>query len=345
MKLRKPLDAFNLAFLDVMACGLGAVLLILIVVKFNASSIDPTDEIKRLQEELAASESEQANIKKSIAELNDKIALESSLIEATEKHNEILQIEQTALNKAISNKKAVIANRENAIAAAAPKQAADPIDLSGSGEENYILGLKVEGRQIAILLDSSASMTEESLEKAMMLKFGSENERQSGAKWYRATRVAKWLLARTPKDSKVTLITYNESAKTLVRDVNTVTAKKSSIKRLAEAVNKVVPENGTNLYKALTLLNQVMPQVSDIYVITDGLPTMGASNCASGGLVSGECRVRIFRETVKAVTPSKAKVNVILLPLEGDPDAPNEYWIWAHNNYGGTLLTPARTWP
>ena len=35
-KVRKATDGFNLAFLDVMACGLGAVILIFILVDFNA---------------------------------------------------------------------------------------------------------------------------------------------------------------------------------------------------------------------------------------------------------------------------------------------------------------------
>ena len=39
----------------------------------------------------------------------------------------------------------------------------DIIKIENKGEENYILGLKVEGRKIIILLDASASMTNEKL--------------------------------------------------------------------------------------------------------------------------------------------------------------------------------------
>ena len=43
-KVRKAEDGFNLAFLDVMACGLGAVILIFILVDFKAFTPDPTEE-------------------------------------------------------------------------------------------------------------------------------------------------------------------------------------------------------------------------------------------------------------------------------------------------------------
>ncbi|MEC9126112.1 MAG: VWA domain-containing protein, partial [Pseudomonadota bacterium] len=77
-KVRKAEDGFNLAFLDVMACGLGAVILIFILVDFKAFTPTPTEEKEKLELELAAAEQEQQKLKKSIDELNDKIALESA---------------------------------------------------------------------------------------------------------------------------------------------------------------------------------------------------------------------------------------------------------------------------
>ena len=58
-KVRKAEDGFNLAFLDVMACGLGAVILIFILVDFKAFTPTPTEEKEKLEQELAAAEQEQ----------------------------------------------------------------------------------------------------------------------------------------------------------------------------------------------------------------------------------------------------------------------------------------------
>ena len=66
MRIKRQENGFNLAFLDVMACGLGAVLLILIIVNFNDDTPIPSTEIERLQQELAASESQSQALNNSI---------------------------------------------------------------------------------------------------------------------------------------------------------------------------------------------------------------------------------------------------------------------------------------
>ena len=72
-KVRKAEDGFNLAFLDVMACGLGAVILIFILVDFKAFTPDPTEEKEKLEQELAAAEQEQQkNNKREKSELPKK---------------------------------------------------------------------------------------------------------------------------------------------------------------------------------------------------------------------------------------------------------------------------------
>ena len=78
LKKRKAVDGFNLAFLDVMACGLGAVILIFILVDFDAFTPEPSEEREKLEQELAASESEKEKLKKSIDEINENIAMESA---------------------------------------------------------------------------------------------------------------------------------------------------------------------------------------------------------------------------------------------------------------------------
>ena len=38
------------------------------------------------------------------------------------------------------------------------------------------------------------------------------------------------------------------------------------------------------------------------------------------------------------------ETNVILLPLEGDPEAAPNFWMWTANT-GGLLLIPSKDWP
>ena len=72
-----------------------------------------------------------------------------------------------------------------------------------SAEEDYLIGLKVEGKRIAILLDRSASMTDAKLVDIITRKLGSNARKKQGPKWHRTIRVARWLLARLPDDSQV----------------------------------------------------------------------------------------------------------------------------------------------
>ena len=87
------------------------------------------------------------------------------------------------------------------------------------------------------------------------------------------------------------------------------------------------------------------------------MPTTGESNyahlnpfsgCSSllgnSKSISGECRVKLFRQTIKDASLGGVKINIILLPIEGDPDAVNEYWSWAAGT-GGLVISPAVNWP
>ena len=68
MVTKRRENGFNLAFLDVMACGLGAVLLILIIVNFNDDTPIPSDEIERLKQELAATQTQSQSLNSSISD-------------------------------------------------------------------------------------------------------------------------------------------------------------------------------------------------------------------------------------------------------------------------------------
>jgi hypothetical protein len=349
-------DGFNLAFLDVMACGLGAVLLILILVKFNANSDDPSQENEKLKEELVALQGQTQQVSKDISSTEEAIVIEVATIQAVKVKIKNLKVEQDNTRRALKDKIAVLANLEDAAAAAAKKQADNTISLSGRGEESYLIGLKVEGSHIGILLDTSASMTAETIIEGIKIKIGSESKKKSGAKWVRSIRIVKWLLARLPKESKVSIVSYNDKAKTLGMRPTNSAKNSSSIKALVTEVDKLVPTNGTNLQVGLKEIKKSMPNMTDLYVITDGLPTLGEN---SGGLLSyakcgsffgksqtinGQCRINLFNHTIGTTSPANVKTHIILLPLEGDPDAPFFYWTWASKT-GGTFISPASTWP
>jgi hypothetical protein len=349
-------SGFNLAFLDVMACGLGAVLLILIIVNFNDDTPIPSDEIEKLAQELAATESQSQSTASSVDKQTEDISTEQANANEQAQNIAKLSLQQKGLQQAIATKKAVIAKLADAIAAAAPITADDPIELPSVNEETYLLGLIVEGRRIGILLDTSASMTDDSLIEIIKRKLSSDSVKQSGPKWQRTLRIVKWMLARIPDNSQVSVVSYNNSAQALGSVPVSSTKVTANIGKLVADINSLVPQNGTNLLEGLEELQRTMPNMTDLYVITDGLPSLiskssgfSASrgcNPVPGGQVtiSGGCRVQVMQRTLNINRMSGVKTNVILLPLEGDPQASALYWQWTSFT-GGTFISPAGTWP
>lgn len=231
----------------------------------------------------------------------------------------------------------------------------DLVEEDLGGEETYLMGLKVEGHRIAVLLDSSASMTDEMLIDIIKRKNGPATGKKQGPKWGRTLKTMRWILARVPKASQVTVISYNASVTSLGKANWIQLDRSETLAALYKELETIVPQGATNLQKGLQAV--AGRAVTDLYLITDGLPTTGESRYASlnpfsgcGSLlgksstISGECRVKLFRQTIKDSGVGSMKINVILLPIEGDPDAVNEYWRWAALS-GGLLISPAVNWP
>ena len=90
------------------------------------------------------------------------------------------------------------------------------------------------------------------------------------------------------------------------------------------------------------VLGQMDPPPDNVYLVTDSLPTQGLDP-PTGTTVSGEARQRLFEAAVKRI-PSGIPINVILLPMEGDPMAPTAYWQIARITQG-SFLSPSEDWP
>ncbi|MFT5997387.1 MAG: hypothetical protein ACI9RV_002998, partial [Glaciecola sp.] len=311
MVTKRRENGFNLAFLDVMACGLGAVLLILIIVNFNDDTPIPSDEIEKLEQELAATENQSQFVSTSVSAQASQTSIEQA--NASEQATQIAQlaIQQKSLQRAIAEKKAVLADLADAVAAIAPQTAADLIDLPSINEETYLLGLIVEGRRIGILVDTSASMTDESLIDIIKRKFSNDSVKKAGPKWQRTLRIVKWMLARLPDNSQVAVVSFNNKASALGSPLVSSAKVSTNIQKLVADINALVPQNGTNLQEGLAQLQRTMPDMTDLYVITDGLPSLisassgfspsRACNPLPGqqATITGACRVEVMQRTLR----------------------------------------------
>ncbi len=352
MRKYRRSETFNLAFLDIMSCGLGAVVLVFMLVKHHVS--DPTHEADLLTQEVQKLETQQASLQYMLEQLKNISQSEAEKI--AQLRARLAQIKQSLTQKELSlaQKKNQLAALKSDISSRPVAQKEDLIQDDRGGEENYLMGLRVEGKRIVVLIDSSASMTDESLLNIIKRKNGSAQAKKKGPKWQRTKRIARWVMARIPKGSQVSVIMFNHTAKPLGKSGwapnNTAT-----LQSLYQGLDAIIPTGATNLQKGLQAASRL--KATNLYLITDGLPTKGESRYASlnpfsgcssllgrSNTISGECRVKLFRQTVRDVNLRGVTANVILLPIEGDPDAANEYWSWTAST-GGLIISPAANWP
>lgn len=348
MRRRHRAPGGLLAFLDVMACGLGAsILLFLIVRHHEGKPAEPAPEpASGTVEQLAELESEAAALDDEIKELKGELA---EALEQQQEQDPVPKNENTAqiadLQRKIAREKALNAQLRREIESFPPEQSGDPVADPQRGEENYLIGLKVEGRNIALLVDRSASMTDEKLIDIIGRKVGSDSNKQAGPKWQRTLRTVRWLLQRLPAASKATVVAYNDKAAMLGQEW--FNAKdKTAIEEIYKKLDELVPTGGTNLEAGFRKIGELDPIATDIYLVTDGLPTQAAntrSHCE--GTVDGPCRVQLFNPAARFALGLGARINVVLLPLEGDPEAVSNYWMALTSPSRGTLLTPAGSWP
>lgn len=340
-----------LAFLDVMACGLGAAILLFLIVRHNegqsaepepvqASVAGATERLAELEAEAAALEPEIEELKGQVAEARERQPREEPARPAGASSAQLADLERK-----IAREKARNVQLAKEVESIDPKQSDDPVSDPNLGEENYLIGLEVEGRNIALLVDRSASMTDEKPIDVLKRKGGSDSEKKAGPKWQRTVRTARWLLNRLPEGSKAAIVVYGDKAETLGK--GWFDAKdKSAIKGMFRDLDKLVPTGATNLEAGVEAVEALEPRATNVYLVTDGMPTLGSGGgrCNTGALVSSDCRYEHLRAAWSKWPRSGVKINVVLLPLRGDHLAADSYWQLTIAS-GGQLLSPAPNWP
>jgi hypothetical protein len=117
---------------------------------------------------------------------------------------------------------------------------------------------------------------------------------------------------------------------------------RAALDKAIATLRQTAPEGGTSLHHAFAAAKAMNPPPDNILLITDGLPTQGASP-PSRKTVSGRERLRLFDDALDLL-PRGVPVNVVLYPMEGDPLAMSAFWRLAMASRG-SLMTPSSAWP
>ena len=149
----------------------------------------------------------------------------------------------------------------------------------GDGDRHYLTDLKMGGRRILILVDASASMLDETIVGVIRRRNLSVKEKLKSPKWQQTVATVNWLTTQLPPTSQFQVYTFNETAVPLLAKTKGTWLNAGEIDRLNQTVagiRKLVPEKGTSLLNAFTVIGEIKPAPDNIFLLSDSLPTMVA---------------------------------------------------------------------
>ncbi|MDY0351817.1 MAG: hypothetical protein RBR09_11235 [Desulfobulbaceae bacterium] len=364
MRRRTAITPFNLSFLDIMFCGFGAVVLLVLIINANTVSLrrekhqDRRAEVMRLELEVRAGTEHLATLKNSLEQTDREVnrargraaEVEAAITAAAEELAD-LRRQTLAARDHVNILQADLKSLDTEHRRLGAEQAAD-LDrgrkvrrYEGEGNRQYLTGLKLGGRRVLLLVDASASMLDETIVNVIRRRNLDDASKRRAPKWRRAVQTAEWLIANLPPESSLQTYAFSTGVVPLAADragtwVPVTDA--AAVGGMIAALRATAPAGGTSLENGLALIRDLNPPPDNVLLITDGLPTQGARQ-TSNTTVSGEKRLQLFEQAVKTL-PRGIPVNTILFPMEGDPMAAVLFWRLAVET-NGSFLTPTRDWP
>ena len=364
MRRRKSLSPFNLSFLDIMFCGFGAVVLLVLVINADtlrsrkAQHEDLRAEVMRQELEVAAGEKYLVELKNSFEATDEKLVVaRGRSAEVLAQIRKITEELADLRNQTLASKQHVnelqsdLRSLDKEHRRLGAEQQADQERgrkirrFEGEGNRQYLTGLKLGGKRVLLLLDVSASMLDQTIVNVIRRRNMDDAIKKTSPKWQQALKTMEWLIANLPPNSSLQVYGFNTEAFPLLPETAgkwVASTDSETVAGMVTAMNRQIPGQGTSLANGFKTAAAMLPIPDNILLITDGLPTRGTGKSRQT-VVTGEQRVKFFERAVKLL-PKNIPVNTILFPMEGDPMAAVLFWKLAVDTHG-SFLTPTSDWP
>lgn len=360
----RTVTPIGLSFLDAMTCGLGAVILLFMII--NAAvrdhetrvTSDLQAEVDRLEIEVLEGHRQLVELRNTVEEIDAERVLTQGLARRLIEMLANIQVELATFEATTLARREHINNLQTDLKSleeeAGRLSASLPSDETpgdrerlhvGDGDRQYLTGLKVGGRRILFLVDASASMLGSTIVDVIRRRNLPDTDKVRAAKWQQALATVNWLTTQIPRDSQFQIYTFNTRTGPVVENGGAVWLDGSDREALNAAVGAlrdIVPGQGTSLFNAFATAAALRPRPDNVILLTDGLPTVG-DRPATSRTISSKQRVRLFKRAVDQL-PARVPVNVILYPMEGDPMAASELWKLAITTRG-SFMSLSKDWP
>ena len=363
MKKRRAFEVFTLSFLDCICCGFGAVVLFYTIVQAQAGAqeiqrLDElTGEVRKLEEEVLVGQKNLVLLRNTLEKTDEdaasakaraeRVAAELKRLRETSVNEDETLAKREHINKLIADIKSLEEGNKRLQGGSLDKGPAGDrrIAFRGRGDRRYISALRVKGKRILVLLDTSASMMDDDVVKIIRLRNQPEAARKLAPKWRRAVDMVQWLAAQLPDNSQFQVYGFNVKTNAILSDTKGKWLDSNDprvVQQVLTATRNIVPADGTSLVNALLAARMINPQPDQIILITDGLPTQG-SVPPSRKFINVREREKLFDDAMKTMNKDMP-MDIVLLPMKGDLLAAHAYWRLARRT-GGSYVIPSRDWP
>ena len=360
---RKPINVFSLSFLDAMTCGFGAVILFFMIInatidlRREETLVDLASEVDRMELKVLTGRRNLVELKEALVRLIEQWSIlrdrREDIVEeirAIEEESDAINLDSSTREEIIERLRAELeeleAETERLADAQTPQIAGDRLrGFTGDGNRQYLTGLRMGGERVVILVDASTSMLDRTVINIFRRRNMSEEQRLQSPKWRQVVDTVDWLTTQIPPGTQIQIFAFNDTAWSLLDGNEGEWQTVGDARQLDEAVERLgatVPQGPTSLHAAFAAMRPLDPRPDNIYLLVDGLPTMGEVTPNRPG-VTGEERLRHFERAERAL-PFNVPVNIILYAMEGDPFAAPAYWLMALNT-GGSMMAPSEDWP
>jgi len=343
--------AFSLSFLDIMACGFGAVTLLFLILRHNATEVVTPDirisaEVDMLQMDIRDAEEEKVQLLNSLEEIKLELVeaqgLSKRVITDLEEQERSIQNDPNDLDKL----RREVEQLGDETAQMEEVEFGDKVrEFQGDGNRQYLTGLKLGGERVLILVDGSASMLADTVVNAVRRRNMGDEQKKQSPKWQWTLRTLEWLLTQLPPSSRFQVYIFNTEAQTAVPGTEGEwldAADSLALENAVAGIKDYSPSSGTSLINAFGAIADFEDRPDNLFLLTDGLPTQGKKPPRKY-MVTGQQRRKHFNAAMKEF-PRGVPINTILFPMEGDPEAAALFWQTALNTKGA-FIAPSRDWP
>ena len=359
---RRKFNPISLSFLDVMFCGFGAVILIFLILDHNSTVSDVEynpellAEIELLEEEVEEGQLGLVRIRNTLSEVDFDVVQAQGLARQIQEQIDTFLQELAALENSsvatvedVAQLRADVQQLEEELlrlqASAVEQEGTSVRQFIGDGQRQYLSGLYLGGQRILIVADSSASMLDDTIVNIIRTGLRADVYKKEAPKWQRVVKIVDWITTQLPIVSRYQIYTFNETVQAAIPGTEGGWLEVADRDQLNEAVEQVldtVPDGGTNYERLFREIANMSPTPDNIFLITDGFPTVDDRG-ARDPLISPRDRLQLYEQALGELIGG-IPVNVILMPLEGDPSAGGAFWRLAQLT-NGSMITPSKDWP